>query len=85
MILKVFTNANNPETAEAINLAKNLEEEGNRVEYYDLDGDEAHQLAEIFDIYISPSFAITQDDGREIHVWRGLIPLNSELTNYLRS
>lgn len=83
MILKIFTQQDNEQTDEALELGKALEQEGFEVEYLDLDQSDTHQLAEIFDVYLSPSFVITQNDGREISSWKGSLPPLSEIKNYL--
>ncbi|MDD5693388.1 MAG: hypothetical protein WC437_04000 [Patescibacteria group bacterium] len=84
MVLKVFTKEDNPQTEEALLLAKELEDDDQTVEYYDLDEANTHQLAEIFEIFSSPSFVVTQDDGREVYVWRGEIPASGDLKNFLQ-
>jgi DNA-binding PadR family transcriptional regulator len=84
MILKVFTKKDDPQLDEALIFTKKYEDDGQTVEYYNLDDAGAHQLAEIFEIFSSPSFVVTQDDGREINVWRGEIPPRSDLSNFLR-
>ena len=83
MVLKVFTKKDDPNIEDVLSFTQMLEDEGQSIEYYDFDAAESHQLAEIFEIFKTPSFVVTQDDGREVYVWRGEIPSTSDLTNFL--
>lgn len=83
MILKVFTKEEDGITEEALGFCADLEEEF-KVEYLDLDSAEATGQAEIYQIFNSPSFVVTSDDGREITSWRGILPTSDEVKNYLR-
>jgi hypothetical protein len=84
MLLKVFTKEDGLDTNNAINLSKELEPEEFQVEYLDLDAPESYQQAEIYRIFCSPSFVVTDGEGREINSWRGVIPSLDEIKNYLR-
>lgn len=84
MVLKVFTKEDNPDLQAALDLAKSLEDEGFEVEYFDLDQPESQQLAQIFEIFVSPSFVVTEEDSREVEAWRGTIPTASDIKNFLR-
>jgi len=83
MILKVFTKEDGPGTEEALDLAKEMEENDFQVEYYDFDQPETYKLAEIFEIFSVPSFVVTQADGREVSAWRGEIPSIDEIKNFM--
>ncbi|MDI6822052.1 MAG: thioredoxin family protein [Actinomycetota bacterium] len=54
------------------------------VEYYNLD--EANGLAEavFYGIMSTPSIVITNDNGKEIHSWRGELPSLDELQKCLQ-
>jgi thioredoxin-related protein len=84
MKLKVFTKIENPEYEDAINVGKEFEEDGYDVEYLDLDQTNSQQLAQIFDIYATPAFVVTQNDGKEVSSWRGNIPARDEIKNFMR-
>ncbi len=84
MELKIFTKEENENLEKALNFGKELEEEGYSVQYFDLDTADSSQLTQIFDIFASPAFVITQDDGREVFSWKGTIPPKDEVKNLMR-
>lgn len=83
VIVKVFTKDDYPETREAKDLAKKLEGGGFDVEYHDADDEHDTQLLEIYDVYSFPTFIIVEDNGTEIQNWRGIIPLESDVKQFL--
>jgi hypothetical protein len=85
MKLTVFTKGDGPEIREAIETANRIAEEGFTVEFIDLDEDEGGQTVEIYDIYTTPAFAVSQDDGKLVEIWRGETPTDSEIKNFLRA
>lgn len=84
MILKIYTQESNSDLDRVTELADKLEEEGHTVERYDIDQPDAHLTAGIYEILETPSFVITQNDGREIKSWKGSIPPTSDLKIYLQ-
>jgi hypothetical protein len=83
MKLVIYTKEDGPEAREAIEMGTRIADEGYTVEFIDLE-DETGQDVEIYDIYVTPAFAVTQDDGRLIEIWRGETPTESEIKNFLR-
>lgn len=84
MILKIYIQEGKSESERALEIADELEEERFTVERLDFDQPEAHLTANIYDILETPSFVVTQDDGREIKSWKGEIPPISDIKIYLR-
>lgn len=84
MMIKVFWKQACPNCPAAKRLAKELEREGQKVEYCNLD--EADGLAEavFFDVMATPSIILVGDDGREVFSWRGRVPEKKELLEKLK-
>jgi hypothetical protein len=85
MILKVFAKEEDFENDYLQEVIEKVADEGYEVESYDLDSDDAHTLAEIYNIMTSPSLVVAGNDGREVEVWRGRIPSVSEVLNFLNT
>lgn len=85
MKLRVYTKEEFPEEREAIDLAKRVENQGYQVDYFDLNEEESHMSAEVYDIYSSPALVVTQDDGKLAEIWQTNLPTESELFNFMRS
>lgn len=83
MVLKVFTKEDAPEMRNAIELGKEIEADGFKVEYFDAEDEVSTNQLEIFDIYSFPSFVVARDDDAEIECWRGKVPLKYDLVNFL--
>lgn len=84
MILKVFTNGDGPIEREALEIGARLESEKATVEYIDLNSEESTLQSQLYDIYSSPSLVVTQDDGKFVECWRGEVPIESEIKNFMR-
>jgi len=83
MIMKIFGKEEDFENEYLTELIDKINDEGFVVESYDLDKDEAHVQAEVYQIFTSPTVVITGEDGREVEIWRGRIPSVSEAINFL--
>ncbi|PIZ00568.1 hypothetical protein COY62_01875 [bacterium (Candidatus Howlettbacteria) CG_4_10_14_0_8_um_filter_40_9] len=79
MKVLVFTKGDGPEMRDALDLGKELEDEKVEVEYLDTEEPEGVSSVELYDIYSTPSFVITRDDGSIVNVWRGTIPPRSDI------
>jgi len=84
MKLIVITNEEGPETRGALEIADVVAKEGYDVDKIDWESDEAASLARLYDIYSTPAFIVTGDDGRQIEMWQGnQIPLASDITHLM--
>lgn len=84
MIVKVFTKDEGPETRESLELGASLESENYVVEYYDADEPATTQLLELYDVYSFPTFIVTGETGEQIEIWRGTLPLLSDIKLFLQ-
>lgn len=57
-------------------------EEGN-LELKDVNSIEGDSLAKLHDVISYPSVIVTDNDGKLVFSWMGMLPLISELTYYL--
>lgn len=83
MILKIFTKGDGPEARDAKELGAGLEAESYQVEYLDVDDQANTNQVELYDVYSYPTFIATGDDGTQIEIWRGRVPLESDLKMFL--
>lgn len=83
MILKIFKNEEADVGEDIIEFTNSLQEEGFNIESNNLNDDETNSQAEIYQIFNSPSFVVTDDNGQEITSWRGIIPPLDEIKHYL--
>lgn len=83
MVLKIFTKEDGPESRNAKELGEKLQGEGYRVEFLDADNEESVQLVELYDLYSFPTFLVTKEDGTQIEIWRGQVPLESDVKMFL--
>lgn len=83
MLVKIFTKEDAPEMREALELGKRLEDEGYSVEYLDGDDSKSEQLIALYDVYSYPTFVVVRDDGTEYECWRGKLPLESDIKQFL--
>ncbi|HUU77820.1 MAG TPA: thioredoxin family protein [candidate division Zixibacteria bacterium] len=84
MKLKVFTKEDCPNCPAAKKIAKKLEVNGSKVEWFDLDNEEGLSEAVFFDVLSTPSLIITDEDDEEIRAWRGEVPGIDELQKELK-
>lgn len=84
MKLKVFTKLDCPNCPPAKALAKKLEQEGSKVEWFDLDQEEGLTEAVYFDVLSTPSLIITDEDDEETMGWRGSVPTIEEVKKELK-
>lgn len=81
----IFTKGDGPEMREARDRGKELEEENLEVEYCDVETPDGSEKAALYDIYSTPSFLVAKDDGSIISLWRGAVPLKSDIEYIARS
>jgi thioredoxin-related protein len=84
MILKLLTREDGPEMRDAKDLVSRVSDEGYETEVINYDDVEADQIKELYDIYSTPAFIITEDDGKLVEIWQGEIPTENEIKNLLR-
>ena len=81
MKLIVITKEDNIETREALEIADKIVSEGYEVQKIDWESDEATTLAKLYDIYSTPAFIVSGDDGRLVEKWQGSqMPLACDIT-----
>ena len=56
-----------------------------KLEIHNVDTREGDQLSQLYQIMAYPSIVIARDDGAQIRVWHGQLPLVEDLTIYLNS
>lgn len=85
MKVLVFTKGDGPEMRQALERGKELEEGRIEVEYYDTEEPDGVSKAQLYDIYSTPSFLVTRDDGALTRMWRGMVPPRSDLEHDARA
>ncbi|RJO61402.1 hypothetical protein C4544_02695 [candidate division WS5 bacterium] len=76
----MFIRGDAPEMRDARDLAERVKGALDvEVEELDVEEREGKDVAEVYDIYATPSFLVTTDDGVVIHQWIGKIPAEFEL------
>lgn len=83
MKILIFTKEDGPEMREALDLGHELESRGALVEFIEAESPEGSEKVSLYDIYSTPSFVVTQDDGSIVNIWRGYIPPLSEIEHEL--
>lgn len=73
--VKVFVKSNCPKCPEAKKLAAKIE----GTEVYDIDNVEGLAEAAFYRVLTTPSFVVTDEAGKEIKAWLGIVPNASEL------
>ena len=78
--MRVFTYGDDPEVREAKDLANKMKEDyGVHVEFLDIEERNGKEVAEVYDVYTTPSFLLTTDEGVVLNSWIGKIPAEFEL------
>jgi len=85
MKVLVFTKGDGPEMRDAKERGAELEEERLEVEYYDTESPDGVSKAELYDIYSTPSFVVSRDDGSMVQIWRGSVPPKSDVEHEARA
>ena len=85
MKLKVFTKADCPNCPPAKALATKLEENGAKVEWFNLDEEEGLSEAVYFDVLSTPSLIVTDESDCEVKAWRGEVPLIDQVQKELQT
>lgn len=84
MKLIVIKNGEGPEMRDAQAIADDFSNDGKDVEIIEWESDEATSLARLYDIYSTPAFIVTGDDGSQIEQWQGSqLPLVSEIKHLM--
>ena len=84
MKLNVFTKAECPNCPPAKAMAKQMEEKGAAVEWFNLDEEEGLSEAVYFDVLSTPSLIVTDENDSEIKAWRGEVPPIDQLQKELQ-
>ena len=79
MNLKIFTQDNCPNCPPAKEMGKQLEGEGFAVSYPDKESLDGLSEFTYHDIMATPSMVLVNDDGNELHSWRGDVPSLDEV------
>ncbi len=84
MKLRLFIQGDAPEMRDAQDLCDRIKESCDmEVETLDFDEREGKEVAEVYDIYTTPSFLVTTDDGAVVNSWIGSAPTEFELKGAL--
>ncbi|MDI6799231.1 MAG: thioredoxin family protein [Actinomycetota bacterium] len=75
MKVKVFVKSDCPRCPEAKALAESLED----IEVYDVDNVEGLAEAAFYSVLTTPSFVLTDETGKEIKAWLGVVPNLADL------
>lgn len=84
MVLKIFTRGDGPESRDAVELGRRVNDEGYDVEYFDLDDQATQSLTDLYDIHSAPAAMVTTEDGKLIEIWQGEMTTESEIKNLMR-
>lgn len=80
MKIKMFLRGDSPEMRDARELARRIKEALDiEAEELDIEEREGKEVAEVYDVYATPSFLVTTDDGVVINSWIGKVPAEFEL------
>ncbi len=80
MILRVFIHGDGPEMREAKDIVERLKETSDiEAEILDAEDREGKEVAKVYDIYTTPSFLLTTDEGVILNSWIGRLPAEFEL------
>lgn len=80
MKIKMFLRGDSPEMRDARELAARIKEALDiEAEELDVEEREGKEVAEVYDVYATPSFLVTTDDGVVINSWIGKVPAEFEL------
>lgn len=82
MIVKIFWQEGCPHCPSAKNLGKELENNGIKVEYYNIKTVDGLTESTFFNVMSTPSFVIT-DGNKEIKSWKGKVPEADEINKIL--
>lgn len=83
MVVKIFTREDAPEMRQAKEFGEKLEELDFDVEYLDADDNDSTGQIDLYDVYSYPTFVVATDDGAEIECWRGKIPMENDIKQFL--
>ncbi|MFH1450612.1 MAG: thioredoxin family protein [archaeon] len=82
MKLKVFTKKDCPNCPPAKKIAKELEESGIPVEYYDVEDVDGMTEGSFYMVMATPTAVLVDDSGKEIDSWRGQPPDADKVREY---
>ncbi len=79
--IKIFTKKDCPLCPGAKELGNKLEEQGKKVEYFDIETDVGLAEASFYTVLSTPSIIFTNQNGDEINSWRGEVPSINKVTS----
>ena len=82
MKLKIFTKTDCPNCPPAKKIAKELEESGIPVEYFDVEDIDGMTEGSFYMVMATPTIALVNDSGKEIDSWRGAAPNKEKILAY---
>ncbi|MDP7282149.1 MAG: thioredoxin family protein [Candidatus Undinarchaeales archaeon] len=82
MKLKVFTKKDCPNCPPAKKIAKDLEEAGIPIEYYDTEEVDGLTEGSFYMVLSTPSAVLVDDSGKELDSWRGAPPDAEKIKEY---
>jgi len=86
MRLKVFIKGDEPIMRDTEELVNRLKDTVNAdIEFIDTESKEATSVVEVYEIFSTPSFLVTTDDGSVVHSWMGELPMEDDIRRYLSS
>lgn len=77
--LKVFWKEQCPNCITAKNLAKECENAGKKVEYYNVETSDGLAEGSFYNVLSTPTLVITDTTDNYIHSWSGNVPVLNEL------
>jgi len=83
MIVKIFWQENCSRCPLTKKLGKELEGEGVKVEYHDINTPDGLAEAMFYDVLSTPSLVIADDEKKEITAWRGETPKMEDVKKFL--
>jgi len=84
MKLKLFTKKDCPNCPAAKKVAKELQEGGVPVEYYDVETIDGMTEGSFYMVMTTPTAVLVDESGKEIDSWRGQPPDSEKIGNYFK-
>ena len=86
MKIRLFIQGDAPEMRDIQEVVDRIKESSDiEVETLDIETREGKEVAEVYDIYATPSLLVTTDDGAVINSWIGKVPAEFELKNVVHA
>lgn len=77
----IFKKSDNDRGLEEADLVGRLKDRGLNVEVLDTDEPDGSSLAEVYDVFSTPSVLVTMDNGTIVSSWIGQIPPENDIIN----